>query len=108
MVSAQAWSYPSFQPPRVVARDFTAGLGHADRVGTTVVVQWREGIGPEHQLSFDAGIADPPGEGRNFILGGGQYGYQFARGPTAAPFDLLFTGGLYAAFGRSQSFFRIP
>jgi hypothetical protein len=105
--SAQAWSYPSFQTPRIAARDFTGGITSADRAGTTVVFQWREGVGKYTQLSLDAGFADPPGEGRNFALGGGQYAYQITEGPNP-PLEALFTAGFYAAFGRSQSFFRVP
>jgi hypothetical protein len=105
---AQAWSYPSFQPPRIAARDFSGAISSADRAGTTVVFQWREGVGKYTQLSLDAGFADPPGEGRNFALGGGQYAYQITASGPNTPLDALFTAGFYAAFGRSQSFFRVP
>jgi hypothetical protein len=105
---AQAWTHPSFQVPRVVGRDFTGALADADKAGKVVLFQWREGINATNQLSVDLGVADPRGEGSNFLLLGGQYGYQLDQARPEMPFDLLLTGGVFGAFGRSQSLFRIP
>src|SRR3954468_10490964 len=58
---AQAWAYPSFQPPRVMDREFNFGIADAGQAGTTLVFQWREGLSTRSQLSFDAGFADPDG-----------------------------------------------
>src|SRR5688572_13020377 len=62
VVHAQAWAYPAFQPPRVINREFNFGIADAGNAGTTLVFQWREGVNPRTQLSFDAGFADPDGQ----------------------------------------------
>ena len=33
---AQAWAYPSFQPPRVMNREFNFGIADAGHAGTTL------------------------------------------------------------------------
>ena len=58
---AQAWAYPSFQPPRITVREYNFGLANSDRGGTSLLFQWREQSGPITQFSFDVGIADPEG-----------------------------------------------
>ena len=58
---AQAWAYPSFQPPRITTREYNFGFANSDRGGTSLVFQWREQSGPVTQFSFDVGIADPEG-----------------------------------------------
>ena len=58
---AQAWAYPSFQQPRVTNREFNFAVADAGHAGTSLVFQWREGLTPRTQLSFDVGFADPDG-----------------------------------------------
>jgi hypothetical protein len=108
-LSAQAWSYPSFQPPRVVERDFNFGVADAGSAGTSIVFQWREGVAPRTQLSLDVGLADPDGRNsNNYFLFGGQYAYQISQSRPDVPLDFLFTGGLFAAFGGGSNLIRIP
>ena len=54
VADAQAWAYPAFQPPRVLNREFNFGVADAGHAGTTLIFQWREGLTPRTQLSFDA------------------------------------------------------
>ena len=46
IAEAQAWAYPSFQPPRVMNREYNFGIADTDRGGSTLVFQWREQSGP--------------------------------------------------------------
>ncbi|HUF26545.1 MAG TPA: hypothetical protein VMM18_06125 [Gemmatimonadaceae bacterium] len=106
-LEAQAWNYPAFQTPRTVVREFNVAIADADRSGTSLVFQWREGSGVRSQFSFDVGFADPdPGDTR--FLFGGQYAYQMARASADMPLDFLLTAGFNAAVGETPNFFRIP
>jgi hypothetical protein len=106
---AQAWHYPSFQPPTIVTREFNfAVAGGGDVYGTTGIAQWREGIGPETHLEFEIGFADPGGAGdTGFIIGGG-IGQRVLRATPDIPLDMVFTGGLYGDFAGDVSFIRLP
>src|SRR5580765_7649406 len=86
-VGAQAWAYPSFQPPRVVTREFNFGVADAGDAGTSLVFQWREGISNKSQLSLDAGFADPDGKGNGKVILGGQFGYLFTQANAEMPLD---------------------
>ena len=108
-LGAQAWSYPSFQHPRTVERDFNFGVADAGRAGTSVVFQWREGVAPRTQLSLDVGIADPDGRNsKNYFLLGGQFAYQLATEQPELPLDFLLTAGLYGALGGGANLIRVP
>jgi hypothetical protein len=104
--SGQAFSYPSFQPPRVTTREFNFAV--ADAGATSLVFQWREGIEPRMQLSFDLGIADPDGPGNSFFLLGGQFAAQLAEAKPDLPLDFLFTAGVNVAVSSGNNIFRIP
>lgn len=108
-LSAQAWVYPSFQPPSVVDREYQGIIADGDEGGTSLVFQWREGLGPRSQFSLDAGIADPEFGDARFLIGGG-YGYQMNRASANPdlPLDMLFTAGAYGSFGDGLSIIRIP
>src|SRR5262249_3565654 len=56
---AQAWNQPTFQPPRVVNREFNFAVFTGGDGGTGLVAQWREGIAPDWQLELEAGFASP-------------------------------------------------
>ena len=105
--AAQAWTYPTFQQPRVVNREFNFGL--ADGAGTSLLFQWREGISPDNQLSFDAGYVDPDVRGADgaFLIGG-QFAHQILTSSRTAPIDLLFTAGANVAFADPGNLIRIP
>src|SRR5215216_2056557 len=89
---AQAWAYPSFQPPRVMNREFNFGIADAGDAGTSLMFQWREGLSPRTQLSFDAGFADPDGEGNGKVLLGGQFAGMLTEASADMPLDFLLTG----------------
>ena len=104
---AQAWNYPSFQPPRTVDREYNFALAYGgDDTGTSFLFQWREGMTLGNQLSLDVGLADPDFTGNKFFVGG-QFARQLVLLNAQVPFDLLFTAGANGAFG-SGSLVRIP
>ena len=105
---AQAWAYPSFQPPRVMNREYNFGIADTDRGGSTLVFQWREQSGPNTQFSFDVGIADSEGRDSDIIAFGGiALGQRLGSATDEVPLDFLLTGGLYLAIG-DGTFFRLP
>jgi hypothetical protein len=108
VIEAQAWAYPSFQPPRVTTREFNFGIADAGGAGTSLLFQWREEAADEQQLSLDAGIADPARRGADLVaFVGGQYARQLSRSRTDVPLDVLFTLGAYLALG-DVNLLRIP
>ena len=105
---AQAWAYPSFQPPATTTREFNFGFADAGGAGTSLLFQWRERAGTRSQLSADFGIADPEGRGRdNVLFLGGQYAYELSRSNRDVPLDFLLTVGAGVAFG-NQTSLRLP
>jgi hypothetical protein len=105
---AQAWAYPSFQPPRVMNREFNFGVADAGDAGTSLIFQWREGLSAQTQLSLDVGFADPDGKGNGKLLLGGQFGYLFTQANAEMPLDFLGTAGVNFAFGDGANIVRIP
>ena len=107
-LGAQAWNHPTFQPPRIAEREFNFAVANAGDAGTSVLFQWRHGVGARTQLSLDAGFAEPEGNDANtYVLLGGQLGYQITTARADMPLDLMFTGGVYAALG-DVSLVRAP
>ena len=104
---AQAWSYPSFQPPRITPREYNFGLATADGGGTSLLFQWREQSGPVTQFSFDIGLADPEGDSDVIIFGGAGLSRKLGNATSEVPIDFLFTAGVYLAVG-DNFFFRLP
>ena len=109
-LSAQAWSYPALQPPRVTVREFNFGVADASGAGTAIFFQWREDYGPRQQLSLDAGIADPDrGPSGLVVFVGGQYAYQISDANSDVPLDFLLTAGANLAIGSDRySLLRFP
>ncbi len=105
---AQAWAYPSFQPPRVMNREFNFGIADAGHAGTSLIFQWREGLSQSAQLSLDAGFADPDGNGNSKFLLGGQYAHLLNQANSELPLDFLLTAGLNFAVGEGSDLFHIP
>jgi hypothetical protein len=92
-------SYPAFQLPQTADREFNFILADAGRA-TSMVAQWREGVGDRSQLSFDGGFSDiNAGSSGVHILLGGQFAYQMLRPTTDAPLDMLFTAGVFTRIG---------
>lgn len=105
---AQAWAYPSFQPPTLTSREFNFGIADAGNAGTSILFQWREGFGLRSQFSMDIGVADPDGRGLdNVLFLGGQYAYQLAKSSADVPLDFLLTAGAGFAFGNNTTL-RVP
>jgi hypothetical protein len=108
VAGAQAWAYPAFQPPRVMNREFNFGVADAGHAGTSLVFQWREGLGPRTQLSFDLGFADPDGKGNGKFLLGGQFAGLLAEPSADMPLAFLGTVGVNMALGDGGNLVRIP
>lgn len=105
---AQAWAYPSFQPPTLTSREFNFGIADAGNAGTSALFQWREGFGFKSQFSLDVGLADPEARGLdNVLFLGGQYAYQLAKSSADVPLDFLLTAGAGFAFGNKTTL-RVP
>ncbi len=107
-LGAQGWAYPSFQPPRVLNREFNFGVADAGDAGTSLIFQWREGISNRSQLSLDVGFADPDGKGNGKLVLGGEYAYLFTQSSAEMPLDFLGTAGIGFAFGDGGNIVRIP
>jgi hypothetical protein len=108
LADAQAWAYPSFQPPRVMNREYNFGIADTDRGGASLVFQWREQSGPNTQFSFDVGIADSDRRDSDLIAFGGiALAQRLNTASSEVPLDFLLTRGLYLAIG-DGTFFRLP
>ena len=107
-VSAQAWAYPAFQPPRVTDREFNFGVADAGHAGTSLIFQWREGLSPRTQLSFDLGFADPDGEGNGKLLLAGNFAGILADQSAEMPLTFLGTVGVGMGLGDGGKLVRIP
>ncbi len=106
--AAQAWSYPAFQTPRIIEREFNIGVADGGIAGVSAVFQWREQTGGRTQLSLDAGFADPErGEYSTTAFVGGQFAYQLSTATNETPLDFLLTTGVNMAINR-RPVFRIP
>ena len=106
--NGQAWHYPAFQTPEVSTREFNVAVAGGGDYGTTGLVQWREGIGPDTHIGFDLGFASPSGGGSTGFLIGAGIGQQLVRSTQDMPIDLMLTGGLYGDFSSDVGFLRIP
>lgn len=104
---AQAWNYPAMQAPRIEQREYNFGLAAGGDAGTSLFVQWREGMGANTQFNLEAGIADPDGGDARFLLGGG-LAFGVARASQTQPLDIVLTGGIYPSFGDPVTFVRVP
>jgi hypothetical protein len=101
-------SYPSFQQPRVVSREFNFAIADGADI-TPLVFQWREGTAPGTQLSLDLGLADPDFEGADlFFMVGGQYARMLTQSRADMPLDILLTVGLFSLFGNDLTAFGVP
>lgn len=106
-IEAQAWSYPSFQPPRLTVREYNFAMADSDGPGTSLVFQWREQSGPRHQFSFDVGIADPDFDRDLVAFGGVGLGWMLGTETEEVPLSFMFTAGAYLAVG-DETLLRLP
>lgn len=101
-------SYPSFQQPRVVSREYNFAIADGDGI-TAFAFQWREGTSVGTQLSFDAGLADPEADGADVALMlGGQFARSLARSRPDMPLDVLFTAGVFTQLSNDVTVLSIP
>jgi hypothetical protein len=101
-------TYPSFQQPRVVNREFNFAIADGSDI-TPLVFQWREHTAPGTQLSLDLGVADPDFPGSDlFFMVGGQYASVLTQSRADMPLDILFTAGLFTQFGNDLTFLSVP
>ena len=100
-------TYPSFQQPRVVNREFNFAIAAGSDI-TPLVFQWREHTAPGTQLSLDLGVADPDFADDLFLMIGGQYASVLTRSRADMPLDILFTAGLFTQFGNDLTFLSVP
>ena len=109
VAAAQAYNYPAFQPPVLAEREYNFAAASAGHAGTSLLAQWREGVSPRFQFSFDGGLAAPEGRGADTrVLLGGAFAWQVARADSTFPFDAALTAGVGFSTGNSNSVVRVP
>ncbi len=104
---AQSSLYPALQPPQIATREFNFMVAGAGDYGTSGIVQWREGIGPETHLAFDVGFTSPSEGSTSFDIGAG-IGQRLMRASEQTPLDMILTAGVYGAFASHNSVVRLP
>jgi hypothetical protein len=108
-LGAQAYAYPALQPSRIAEREYNFALADAGNAGTSIVFQWREGMGnPKLQFTMDAGFAQPGGNANSRLIIGGGLAYQIASATEEMPFDIVLAGGLGFTTGDNITTTRIP
>ena len=108
VLRGQSYSYPSFQLPTLVEREYNFVAADAGRAGTTLLFQWREGTAPRWQLGVDAGLADPDGNASTRLVLGGHAAWQLARATDDFPFDIALTGGIGFSSADGHNVVRVP
>ncbi|MBA4073073.1 MAG: hypothetical protein C0497_14750 [Gemmatimonas sp.] len=105
---AQSYTYPSFQLPTLVEREYNFAAADGGRAGTTLLFQWREAVSPLWQVGIDAGLADPDGNASSRLVLGGHAARQLTRANTEFPFDVALTAGLGFSGVDGHNVVRIP
>lgn len=108
VMRGQSYTYPSFQLPTLVEREYNFAAADGGRAGTTLLFQWREGVSPLWQLGVDAGLADPDGSGSTRLVAGGHAARQLTRATADFPFDVALTGGVGFSGVSGHNVVRIP
>ncbi|MHB8838307.1 MAG: hypothetical protein ACYC7F_05075 [Gemmatimonadaceae bacterium] len=108
LAKAQSYTYPSFQLPTLVDREYNFAAADAGRAGTTLLFQWREAVTPLWQAGLDAGLADPNGDASSRFVLGGHVARQLTRSTTDFPFDVALTGGIGFSGVDGHNVLRIP
>jgi hypothetical protein len=104
---AQGWNYPSMMYPRIVQRQYGFVIANGGDDGTALLGQWREGISPDNEFSFEVGFADPDGGDTRFIVGAA-LAHQLTRSSMEMPLDMVLSGGVYPSVGGDLTLIRIP
>lgn len=105
---AQSYTYPAFQQPTLVEREYNFAAADAGRAGTTLLFQWREGVAPRWQLGVDAGLADPDGNVSTRLVLGAHVARELSRATADFPFDVVLTGGIGFSSADGQNVLRLP
>ncbi len=108
MALAQAYTYPAFQQPTLVEREYNFAAADAGRAGTSLMFQWREGVAPRWQVGVDAGLADPDGNASTRLVLGGHVARELTRASADFPFDVVLTAGLGFSSADGHSVMRMP
>ncbi|MBI2407623.1 MAG: hypothetical protein HYV19_04930 [Gemmatimonadetes bacterium] len=104
----QSYTYPSFQLPTLVEREYNFVAADGGRAGATLLFQWREAVSPLWQVGVDAGLADPDGNASSRLVLGGHVARQLTRATADFPFDVALTGGLGFSGVDGHNVWRIP
>jgi hypothetical protein len=108
VAGAQSYTYPSFQLPTLVEREYNFAAADGGRAGATLLFQWREAVSPLWQVGVDAGLADPDGNASSRLVLGGHAARQLTRATTEFPFDVALTAGLGFSGVDGHNVLRIP
>lgn len=108
VAGAQSYTYPSFQLPTLVEREYNFAAADGGRAGATLLFQWREAVSPLWQVGVDAGLADPDGNASSRLVLGGHVARQMARATTEFPFDVALTAGIGVSGVDGHDVVRIP
>lgn len=108
VAGAQSYTYPSFQLPTLVEREYNFAAADGGRAGATLLFQWREAVSPLWQVGIDAGLADPDGNASSRLVLGGHVARQLTRATTEFPFDVALTAGLGFSGVDGHNVMRIP
>ena len=108
VAGAQSYTYPSFQLPTLVEREYNFVAAAGGRAGATLLFQWREAVSPLWQVGVDAGLADPDGDASSRLVLGGHVARQLTRASTEFPFDVALTAGIGFSGVDGHNVARIP
>lgn len=108
VAGAQSYTYPSFQLPTLVEREYNFAAADGGRAGATLLFQWREAVLPLWQVGIDAGLADPDGNASSRLVLGGHVARELTRATTEFPFDVALTAGFGFSGIDGHSVVRIP
>ncbi len=108
VAGAQSYTYPSFQLPTLIEREYNFAAADGGRAGATLLVQWREAVSPLWQLGVDAGLADPDGNASSRLVLGGHAARQLTRATTDFPFDVALTAGIGFSGVGGHNVVRMP
>ncbi len=101
-LGAQAWAYPSFQPPRVMNREFNFGVADAGDAGTSLIFQWREGLSTSQPARARCRIRRSRRKGERQAGAGGPVRLPVHAGNAEMPLDFLGHGGRWLRVRRRR------
>lgn len=108
LAGAQSYTYPSFQLPTLVEREYNFAAADGGRAGATLLFQWREAVSPLWQVGIDAGLADPDGNASSRLVFGAHAARQLTRSTADFPFDVALTAGVGLSGVNGHDVVRVP